>query len=381
MRFTRFLLSTFLFFLLAGPAGGTQSLSGLEPMDDAALDSVQGQSGLAFAVSNVKIFKHIESVGWEATPDASPASPAGNPPPSQLWLTGITFSDGKCGPMRFNSIEPMIFRPFQNDDGLSMYGLENLSLAGSLEEQGVVQELRRVLREGLLDPVVDAAAIARIEDYLDLIEKNGYAAWEMDVAIDVDDFSFREWDDSEGCYGDSQSMGSLHLSGLALQEFAIYVTPISALEHVYGTDLRGSGIAFHFETRAKLDEFRWEYNDLDDELRFAGTYFVGGFDEYGMDGTGDVYEDPATWRPAQRFKIGNLNPRDREAAGFDPAIATFGVVTDPADANRGYIQMQLPMQGSIRMEEVTFGDKNFGPNIIDNLHVHHLQVDFIPWKN
>lgn len=373
--------------LATSVAVASQASAGLEPMDDADLDSVRAQAGMAIAFDDVKIFGHTDYVILEATPEAS-ATSTGDPPPNRLRLTGITFSGGcdpddyyPAGPMRFNSLEPMTFKIFKNENDLPLFGFENLSYAGSLEEMGVIRELRRVIREEL-DPVANAADIAQIEAYIAQIEANGYAAWEMDLAIDIDSFAFEEWNAVAGDYDDPQDMGSLHLTGLDLKEFAFYGAPVAALRDVYGDTLyaEGTGIAFQLETRAHIEEFRWDYNDdSDDYLSVAGTHFVGAFDPFGIDGTGDVYEDPSTWRSEERFQIGNLNPRNREDPGFQPAVATFGVANDPV-VDRAYLQMHLPMEGSIRMDEVTFSDKNFGPNIIDNMQVHRLQVDFIPWK-
>jgi hypothetical protein len=84
-------------------------------------------------------------------------------------------------------------------------------------------------------------------------------------------------------------------------------------------------------------------------------------------------------KPGYRFTIGDLDPRDKQdPAGFEPAIASFGVAQD--DEGRGFFRVHLPMQGSIRMEEVEFGGKNFGPNIIDNMDVKFFQADLIPFK-
>jgi len=38
----------------------------------------------------------------------------------------------------------------------------------------------------------------------------------------------------------------------------------------------------------------------------------------------------------------------------------------------------LPMKGTVRVEDVTFGGTDFGPSAIDGITVHHLLVQFSP---
>ena len=174
-----------------------------------------------------------------------------------------------------------------------------------------------------------------------------------------------------------EDMGSLHMSlrpptedrmGF-MEEFLLYVAP----HGVFFVD-EGDGIAFQLELRSDLEELLWDYNkDEDDAFWLRGVQLADTFDEEGNPGDG-------------RFMIGNLDAYDNGSA-IDPA--TFQVVPDTeAPEGEGYamLRLNLPMEGSARIDEIgiytdpdddgTFAQDDFGPMVIDNMKVHHLQIDF-----
>ncbi|RJP37495.1 MAG: hypothetical protein C4548_14270 [Desulfobacteraceae bacterium] len=177
-----------------------------------------------------------------------------------------------------------------------------------------------------------------------------------------------------------EAMGSLHLRGLPrgpdnpvgfMEEFALLLAPRGA-QGVF----EGDGMAFQLEFKSGIDELSWDYNkSADDQLRFGGVYMVGQFDDVD-------YTNPANWDPQGRFAVGNLNPN---GDGSDITAATFHVAQDTEGA---FVRLNLPMQGSIRMEEIEmytdadnlgiYSPADFGPIIIDGMTAHHFQVDFRP---
>ena len=153
-----------------------------------------------------------------------------------------------------------------------------------------------------------------------------------------------------------------------MEEFVFYVAP----HGVYFVD-QGDGIAFQLELRSRVEEFLWDYNKGgDDAFWLRGVQMADTFD---VDGN-----------PVGRFMIGNLDAYVNES---EIGPATFQVIPDPADTtNEGYamLRLNLPMEGSLRIDEIgmytdpekdgTFAQDDFGPMMIDNMEVHHLQVDF-----
>lgn len=73
--------------------------------------------------------------------------------------------------------------------------------------------------------------------------------------------------------------------------------------------------------------------------------------------------------PHGTFRIGDLNPLG--ASSYDPMTINVG-----SDAEGAFLRMQMPMAGSIRLEEVSIAGTDFGPIRVDGLVAHRMQVDF-----
>jgi hypothetical protein len=308
MRIAGFLTTcVFLIAFHAVPALGASTL--LTPMDDAELDDVRGQSGIALAISDLKLYLFDDGIAFEDTEDNN-----------RIHLNGIMVSIN-----RFTTHLPFTMRVYQNQWDYAMIGLEAIRY-----------------------------------DWLDM------APLEMNLDLYVTNFAFYD------ATADTLSeLGSLYVAGFSPSEFALYVAPISSIQHE-----PTSGVGFQVETRLEIEEFRWVYNEDADELRFAGIHLAGSFDP-----SGDDYTDPDTWTPEGRFAIGSIDPRDEESAPFNPAPAAFHVVKDESHPNEwAMLRIQLPeTRGSVRIAETEMGGANFGPVIIDGFRAHHLQVDLVPW--
>jgi len=291
------------------------SAMALEPMGEAEMDSVQAQSGIAIGLDNIQVYRHS---GWayEAT--------SGDPNKKIEFFDSASY-------LILNTRNPITFRVMQNPQGVAM------------------------------------------------MELTGQPSIWMDQNINA--FSFAGAD-----------MGSLHTSlrppteermGF-MEEFLLYVAP----HGVFFVD-EGDGIAFQLELRSDLEELLWDYNkDEDDAFWLRGVQMAGTFDEDGSN-------------PEGRFMIGNLNAYENDS---DIGPATFQVVPD-TEAPEGYamLRFNLPMEGSFRIDEIgmyteadqgpqaapdwesglqaedneiEYSPDDFGPMIIDNMEVHHLQIDF-----
>jgi hypothetical protein len=103
---------------------------------------------------------------------------------------------------------------------------------------------------------------------------------------------------------------------------------------------------------------------------------------------GDPIKSLYTW-PANRAQIlSDSKVLDGTIAGADPWVfsgnlkignigtgnpAKIDVGTD-AGTGTPTLYLNLPMQGTLGVENVTFGGNNFGPIAIDGINVHHLNV-------
>ncbi|BBO68034.1 hypothetical protein DSCA_19640 [Desulfosarcina alkanivorans] len=127
----------------------------------------------------------------------------------------------------------------------------------------------------------------------------------------------------------------------------------------------GSGVDFQYDVNLRMDRLLLAYNPSGAAGLFAveGISITGGFaDMNDFDihdsATWDIPTDPSQWQRIGRFSIGDLD-------GGRPARLDVGASA---------IEMELPINGSIRAENLHFGAQDFGPLAIDNIRVHHLTL-------
>jgi len=184
---------------------------------------------------------------------------------------------------------------------------------------------------------------------LEALAGDGDSAWDMDLSHNATDFDFA-----------GKDLGSMHLEGVSSEEFALYTTPSEALD---GVDR--SGIALQLETRTEVQEFLWSYQSGDsntDAFRLGGIHLAGSFDN---------------GEPQGLFSIGELDPYDESGVELDPAM----IQVQQNDEGQAFVRMNLPMQGSLRVQDVEVGSQdNLGPIRVEGMDVHHLQLDFKPFQ-
>lgn len=317
MRTSGFILWICL-FCLSPPLSGTALSAALVPLDDAELADVRGQSGIAIAIDRLKIYYFDDGLAISDTVDGV----------DYTNNNRLGFYDIMISINRLTTNFGFTLRVYQNQWYYTMVALEALRY------------------EGLDMPAID-----------------------MNMDVYVLDFAFYD-----AATATTSELGGLYVAGFSPSEFALYAAPLGSIQNS-AAGIARTGLGFQLETRLEIDEFRWEYNDNADELRFGGMQMTGWFDPSGND-----YTDPNTWTADGRFVIGRMDPRDEESGSFVAAPATFHVVEDTSDPfDRSFLRIQLPMEGSIRIAETDFGAKTFGPAVIDGIYVHHLQVDLYPW--
>ncbi len=151
----------------------------------------------------------------------------------------------------------------------------------------------------------------------------------------------------------NQSLGSINLDALTMGP-SVY--RIGA--HVDGT---GGGYDFDYTTRLYAQAFRYT-DKASQTLNLSGIHLVGS-----ATGAADNPADPTTWQFAGAnnvFRIGNIDSGNP---------AKVDVVTDTSTGETS-LYLNLPMEGSLRVENVTFGGNNFGPIAIDGINVHRLTL-------
>ena len=152
----------------------------------------------------------------------------------------------------------------------------------------------------------------------------------------------------------NQSLGSLNLDALAIGP-----TTYRLGAHADGT---GGGYDFDFATRISAQAFRYTYNTTPETLTLTGIHLVGS-----ATGASDNPADPTTWSftgTNNVFRIGDID-------NGNPA--KFDVVTDSTGTTS--MVLSLPMEGTLRVENVVFGGNSFGPVAIDGIKVHRLSLE------
>ena len=127
----------------------------------------------------------------------------------------------------------------------------------------------------------------------------------------------------------------------------------------------GMGVDFQYQEKIDIGYAQYTYNTTPEALKFTGIHLFA-------TGTGAA-ETPGSWTYSGPFKIGDI-------ASANPAQIDIGTNASGVTS----IRYNLPMAGSIRVENVTFGvdgggtPVNFGPLALDGLNVHRLAIQFHP---
>jgi hypothetical protein len=150
------------------------------------------------------------------------------------------------------------------------------------------------------------------------------------------------------------SIGSLNIDALSMGP-SLYRSGA----HADGT---GGGYDFDYSTRITAQALRFTYNNVPEALTLSGIHLAGS--------ASGAENDPATWSFTGNFKIGDID------AGTP---AKVDVVTNTDDApGVTSVVLSMPVQGSLRVENVNFGGNDFGPIALDGINVHRMSLSFHP---
>lgn len=122
-----------------------------------------------------------------------------------------------------------------------------------------------------------------------------------------------------------------------------------------------SGISYNYTTAISASALTYTYNTSPAALSLTGINIAGS-------ATG-APQTPSSWAFSGNFKIGTIGDTSN-------APATIDIGTD--SSNNTSISLNMPMAGTVRVADVTFGAQDFGPIAIDNIQVHRLNVKISP---
>jgi hypothetical protein len=116
------------------------------------------------------------------------------------------------------------------------------------------------------------------------------------------------------------------------------------------------GLDWEMDIRQNIQEARYTYNSNGDFLSVSDITLA-------RSATG-APETPADWSFEGSFATGDINNNNP---------ATLDIITLESN-NATSLLFNLPMQGTIRAQNIHVGGQDFGPIAIDGIHVHHMQV-------
>jgi hypothetical protein len=120
-----------------------------------------------------------------------------------------------------------------------------------------------------------------------------------------------------------------------------------------------TGIDFEHGLRMSIDALRLTYNQQGAGFGFSGIH-LGAYDP-------GAPEDPGNWRMSGLFQIGAMH--EGNPATFDVGMGGDG---------HAAVVLNLPMNGALRIENLDWAGRNFGPMALDGIQVHRLAVHFTP---
>ncbi len=294
--------------------------SALAPIDNEALDNITGQSGITLAVSNVEVFTNIDRLSYIASDNGF------------IEFYDFRITDGANGPARYNFGTGAAGVIYMDLGAVEVSTTEDWDLSTSPES----------IYKGMLGVNVPE--------------------WDQQVAYFIPDFVF-----SDGTVGGEKHLGSILIGAIDLPNYNYFSAP------------HGSGVDWEYGFEMHIDHMAYKYNEaLTGALCFEDIHIGRSFD-YGL--AGDNPADPGTWKTdIGQFTIGdmfgNTDPLNLEHS--NPARFDVGVINDDLGNPQGAIGLQLPLSGSVRLENVDFGGVDFGPGAIDGITAHRLELYLIP---
>ena len=313
----------------------------LTPLENTDLEEVWASAGIMLTPKNIQIFHHIDTIRYCAPLDAG-------------YIEFQDFEMGGDGDVaRFNYDFGSVTK-----SGIMFFDVAEPEVAPVNDWSGFAF--------GTTDTIHRGMTLLRVPD------------WDQELSYRIGNIRFSDPDYSN--YTDPINapwvdLGSFYIGLIDMPRFYYYTS----------VPIDGTGFDFQYNFQMTIDKIAYTYNDSCNRLEIGPTYIGGSF----ADLAGDDPRFPSTWKPNQatavdfgEFQIGDLfgdiatgiysNP-----AGFDVGECDLDC-TDTDLTVYGALNINLPMQGSLRFESATFDGTDFGPGAIDGLQVHRLNLYLIP---
>ena len=205
-----------------------------------------------------------------------------------------------------------------------------------------------------------------------VIESNEAITWDAytidDASHPMDGHTFTVWQSPDLYQYLNLSVDDVVFCGQSIGELAVdnFTTP----QRYFTMGAHGSGMDFQYDLQMHMDRFGYTYNTSGTANTFAlnGIHLVGTFEDMADfdiadSTTWDIPTDPTEWTYSGVFSIGDID-------SGNPATLDIGTNA----GGQTVMQLELPMSGSLRVENLNFGGNDFGPIAIDGLQVHRLAV-------
>lgn len=128
---------------------------------------------------------------------------------------------------------------------------------------------------------------------------------------------------------------------------------------VIGSRANGEvGIDMQYWTELNMASLDYTYNTDNGSLNLQGVHLS----QYASGSP----EDPTAWSFSGKFKFGDM--ANDSPVTMDVATWNDGISTGTS------MFMDVPMSGTMRVENVQFGGNHFGPIAIDGITVHHMNI-------
>jgi hypothetical protein len=330
-----------LFFILVICLITTAVHAGLTPIEDTEMDAIWGSAGIMITPKNIQIFQHIESLRYCAPLDAGYIEFQDYQIGGYGDVARYNYDFGsvtKSGIMLLDIAEPEVVPPVYDWSGYAF---------------------------GTSDTIHRGMIMLRVPD------------WDQELSYSIGNIRFSDPDYPN--YTDPVNapwvdLGSFYYGLIEMPRFYYYTS----------VPVEGTGFDYQYNFQMTIDKMAYAYNDNCDTLEIGPTYIGGSF----ADLSGDDPRFPSTWKPNQgtpvdfgEFQIGDLFGDVNAGIYSNPASIDVGEADldcDPATPVLGALQLNLPMQGSLRFESATFDGTDFGPGAIDGIQVHRLSLFLIP---
>ncbi len=321
--------------LFCGALFPCYSDAGMEALADEELDTICGQAGVSIAVKNMQIFQYIDNFTYTCPENAF----------------------GTCeGYLSLKNIET---HNRTGDTALYNYDF------GSITHSGIIYFDIADFEVASEEDWAFGTAPTQIQKVMTTVIA---PVWDQEVGYFIGNIVFG--DPNEGGVKD---LGWADVGIFDLRSFQFYTAP-----HGYGID-------FEADFELHIDTITYGYQENAGVCKTLEVNDIHIGDTFGFGLGADDPADPTTWYTSigtaiGEFKIGDMFGDFANGIHSNPATfdATDNSGTDTGLTKHASVKLNLPLEGSIRFEQVEFDGTDFGPGAIDGIKAHRLLIEMVP---